>query len=82
MADFDTRFKSNTVEWATPPEVYEPLNREFGFTLDVAATPDNAKCPRYYTREDDGLAQPWDGVCWMNPPSGCISVITTACSAR
>ena len=70
MADFDTRFKSNTVEWATPPEVYDPLNREFGFTLDVAATPENAKCPRYYTRNDDGLAQPWDGVCWMNPPYG------------
>lgn len=70
MADFDTRFKSNTVEWATPPEVYDPLNREFGFTLDVAATSENAKCPRYYTRKDDGLAQPWDGVCWMNPPYG------------
>ena len=70
MADFDTRFKSNTVEWATPADVFDPLNREFGFTMDVAATDENAKCPRYYTREDDGLAQPWDGVCWMNPPYG------------
>src|SRR6266853_968221 len=46
------------------------LHAEFGFTLDVAAQPGNAKCPRYFTPEDDGLAQPWDGVCWMNPPYG------------
>ena len=71
MADFDnTRFKSNTVEWATPADVFDPLNREFGFTLDVCATPENTKCERYYTQEQDGLTQPWDGVCWMNPPYG------------
>ncbi len=38
--------------------------------LDVCASATNAKCPRYYTRDDDGLAQPWDGKCWMNPPYG------------
>ena len=70
MADFDTRFKSNTVEWATPADVFDPLNREFGFTMDVAATAENAKCAKYYTEADDGLKQPWEGVCWMNPPYG------------
>lgn len=70
MADFDTRFKSNTVEWETPQSVFAPLHSEFRFTLDVAATVENAKCQRFWTKQDDGLLQPWDGVCWMNPPYG------------
>lgn len=32
----------------TPPDVYDPLNLEFGFTLDAAAARHNAKCKRYY----------------------------------
>ena len=70
MADFDTRFQSKTVEWPTPSEVFDPLHREFGFTLDVAATHDNAKCDQYFTKEIDGLRQEWSGVVWMNPPYG------------
>lgn len=34
----------------TPPDVFDPLNEEFGFTLDVAAARHNAKCKRYYAR--------------------------------
>src|SRR6202040_3639100 len=30
--------------------------------------PSNAKCARYFTPEMNGLAQRWEGVCWMNPP--------------
>ena len=63
-------FSSESTEWETPPEVFDPLHREFGFTLDVCATPGNAKCPNYFTPEADGLAQSWSGVCWMNPPYG------------
>ncbi len=33
----------------TPPDVFDPLNAEFHFTLDVAAARHNAKCRRYYT---------------------------------
>lgn len=58
------------MDWGTPPEVFEPLDAEFHFTLDVCATAENAKCARYFTEEEDGLAQDWDGVCWMNPPYG------------
>lgn len=39
-----------------------------GFTLDVAAARHNAKAPRFYTREQDGLTQPWVGRVWCNPP--------------
>lgn len=52
----------------THPEVFDPLNGRFGFTLDVAAAPHNAKCERFHTREDDGLTQPWNGRVWCNPP--------------
>jgi phage N-6-adenine-methyltransferase len=61
---------SLTDQWATPQYVFDVLNEEFGFTLDVCADRTNHKCDRYYTEEDDGLQQPWEGVCWMNPPYG------------
>lgn len=58
-------------DWETPPEVFEPLNREFGFTLDVAASPHNAKCTVYLTSDQDGLISDWGtNVCWCNPPYG------------
>jgi len=45
------------------------LDKEFGFTLDVCATTTNAKCARFFTKEDNGLRQDWGkNVCWMNPP--------------
>lgn len=61
-------FSSATPEWATPQWLFDRLNAEFHFTLDVCATAENAKCPNFFTKEDDGLKQEWSGVCWMNPP--------------
>jgi phage N-6-adenine-methyltransferase len=38
-------------------------------TLDVAAAAWNAKCERYFTKEDDTLEQDWDAkAAWCNPP--------------
>jgi phage N-6-adenine-methyltransferase len=62
--------QSNTIEWGTPQAFFDALHAEFGFTLDVAAQPGNAKCATFYTPEQDGLTQPWHGVCWCNPPYG------------
>jgi len=60
--------KNDTV--ATKPELWRPLSEAIGgFDLDPAAgcepTPiaDNR-----YTKEDDGLSQPWFGNVWLNPP--------------
>jgi phage N-6-adenine-methyltransferase len=61
-------FSSKTDLWYTPREFFQKLDKEFGFTLDVCATEDNAVCEKFYTVADDGLVQPWYGVCWMNPP--------------
>jgi phage N-6-adenine-methyltransferase len=64
-------FSSKTCEWFTPPEFFEGLNAEFGpFDLDPCATAENAKCPRFFTRQDDGLAQRWRGRVFANPPYG------------
>ena len=70
MGDCNVMFSSKTPEWETPQELFDSLNKIYGFKLDVCATPENAKCARYFTKEQDGLAQKWEGVCWMNPPYG------------
>ena len=70
MGNLTVHFSSKTDEWPTPQDFFDRLNEEFHFTLDVCATPENAKCPRYYTKRENGLLQKWEGVCWMNPPYG------------
>ena len=63
-------FSSATDMWSTPQEFFDQLDSEFGFTLDVCSTHENAKCDQHFTESEDGLSQVWDGVCWMNPPYG------------
>ncbi len=63
-------FSSRTDLWETPQDLFDELDREFHFTLDVCAIAENAKCAAFYSPAEDGLAQPWSGVCWMNPPYG------------
>ena len=63
-------FSSRTDEWETPKDLFQKLDDEFHFDLDVCATPENAKCKRFFTKEQDGLKQEWKGTCWMNPPYG------------
>jgi phage N-6-adenine-methyltransferase len=61
---------SRSDDYATPQAFFDELNREFHFTLDVCANGENAKCARYFSREQDGLKHPWRGVIWCNPPYG------------
>lgn len=66
----DLMFSSKSEMWETPQAFFDDLNNLFQFTLDACATPENAKCERYFTPEMDGLKQDWDGVVWCNPPYG------------
>ncbi len=64
-------FTSTTDLWATPQKVFDALNDEFGFNLDVCANAANAKCKTFFTQDDNGLEKDWgQTVAWMNPPYG------------
>ena len=52
-------FTSNSDEWATPQALFDELNNEFNFNLDVCATEENHKCEAYFTKADDGLSKNW-----------------------
>ena len=66
----DVMFSSATDMWATPQNFFDELNREFNFSLDACALPSNAKCEKFFTPEQDGLSQNWEGNVWCNPPYG------------
>jgi len=63
--------KIQSVDWWTPPEVFYKLDIEFD--IDVAAPiggVDWIPAKNYFTEQDDGLTQDWQGTVWMNPPYG------------
>jgi phage N-6-adenine-methyltransferase len=63
--------RSDTHIWSTPQDTFDEWNALYHFTIDVCALPENAKCERYYTPEQDGLQQDWSTeVVWCNPPYG------------
>lgn len=55
--------------WLTPPEILAALGH---FDLDPCSPLRRPwdTAARHLTIEDDGLAQPWSGRVWMNPPYG------------
>lgn len=62
----------------TPSNVYDPLHAFHRFTLDVAASADNAKCARFFDEEMDGLSRSWAGeTVWCNPPFSDSEVVFT-----
>ncbi|MFN0218849.1 MAG: DNA N-6-adenine-methyltransferase [Hyphomicrobium sp.] len=64
-------FTSRSEEWPTPQTFFDRLHDEFNFTLDPCATSENAKCPRFFTKDQDGLAQDWGPErVFCNPPYG------------
>lgn len=72
--------KSETVEWGTPQQFFDNMNKRFGpFTLDAAASDLNHKCDEYFTKSDDALSRSWtmpdniitkQNIVWCNPPYG------------
>ncbi|HGH3374005.1 TPA: phage N-6-adenine-methyltransferase [Kluyvera cryocrescens] len=63
-------------QWRTPDLLFWGINAMFGpLVLDLFADDDNAKCPAWYTAEDNALTQDWSarllelgGAGYGNPP--------------
>ena len=73
-------FSSNTDEWGTPEDVFYKLNKQYNFTLDAAASDNNHKCNKYYTKETNGLTKDWSNErVFCNPPYSEISLWSKKC---
>jgi phage N-6-adenine-methyltransferase len=61
---------SKSEEHGTPLWLFRRLDEEFHFELDAAASPVNAKCAKYFTKEDDALQYRWEAYksIFINPP--------------
>jgi site-specific DNA-methyltransferase (adenine-specific) len=71
MAIHESLYSSRSEEWPTPQTFFDTLAEEFHFTLDPCATPENAKCRNYFTKEENGLAKNWGNhKVFCNPPYG------------
>lgn len=67
-SDLSMHFSQDSDEWATPAWLFQLLDREFKFEVDVCATVESAKCRRFFSIAEDGLKRRWQGTCFMNPP--------------
>jgi len=67
----NVHFSSKKHDWETPWGLFNALDAEFNFTVDVCAEEHNAKLAHFFSPEDDGLSVDWGNhICWMNPPYG------------
>jgi hypothetical protein len=54
--------------WGTPRSFYKWVDAGFRFTVDTCAEPWNTKHSRFWSKDDDGLAQDWTReIGWCNP---------------
>ncbi len=64
-------FSSKRHDHGTPEDIFNQLDKEFHFTLDVCADPSNAMVNKFLSQREDGLRTSWTNqICWMNPPYG------------
>lgn len=57
-------------DWYTPPHFFDAIG--LTFDLDPCSPGPGHWVParKIYTKADDGLSQPWEGLVFMNPPFG------------
>lgn len=57
--------RAGTTTWLTPPHIIDDLGP---FDLDPCGAPGWRTARDHYVLPTDGLAQPWHGTVWLNPP--------------
>jgi len=62
-------FSSASDKWNTPINLINELAPFFHWDIDVCASSPNV-CENYFNEKENGLLQPWQKLCWMNPPYG------------
>lgn len=65
------RRASGSAEWYTPPHILNLVIELFGeIDLDPASNEGEpwVAARQHFTREDDGLSEPWSGRVYLNPP--------------
>lgn len=48
-------FTSNNDSWETPKELFNELNKEFNFDVDLCASDQNHLCDKYFTKDNSCL---------------------------
>ena len=63
------RHQSQT-DFRTPKIIFQNIQKKLDvkFTLDVAASKENALCKDYFCEKNSALDQDWVGHVWCNPP--------------
>lgn len=76
-AKLEALMSSDRMDWETPQKLFDELNAEFRFDIDLAANETNHKCTRYFgpgspiVGGENALAISWYGYRgWLNPPYG------------
>src|SRR5574344_226839 len=71
MTNLEVMFSSKNNDWSTPQDLYEELDNEFHFDIDLCANSNNTKCKNYFSEEDNSLIQDWEGfIGFCNAPYG------------
>lgn len=73
-AYFEKDFRKKNFDrnlYQTPINLFEKLNKEFGFKYDLAANEYNTLCDNFFDEKSNSLEKDWHklkGFLWLNPP--------------
>jgi hypothetical protein len=61
------KIEGGSDNWRTPQDLWNTLNAQYGFTIDLCASKQDAKTEKYISSLEIDLVPP-DSIAWINPP--------------